>query len=111
MPVIDNDKAIRGYWEEVKEKYPQLSFEKFEEICKAPFEYIKQSVRMDSLPIILIKYLGKLRPYRSTLLRMISAFKIKSKTEPRYIDKVEFLTKYVKHLNEYDKEDQEDSEG
>ena len=115
MPTLEHKDAIEQYWELVKSKYPYISFRGFEVVCKAPFEFIKSCMRDDSLPIILIKYLGKIRPIRTKILKQIRF--IESKTDEYSKEKIEFLSSYLDELTEYDenryktyKEEGEDSE-
>lgn len=72
MPSIDTDKLIREYWEEVKEKYPNFTFSKFEKVCKAPFWFFKSQIEKEDTPIIHIKYLGKFRIYSAAVKSLIA---------------------------------------
>lgn len=71
MPSIDTDKLIKEYWETVKEKYPNFTFEKFEKVCKAPFWFFKSQIESKETPVIHIKYLGKFRLYPKSIRRRI----------------------------------------
>jgi hypothetical protein len=71
MPTIDTDKLIKEYWEQVKEKYPNFTFEKFEKVCKAPFWFFKSQIESKDTPIIHIKYLGKFRIYSNNVRSLI----------------------------------------
>lgn len=108
MPKLSHDEAIKGYWDTVKDKYPDMEFNVFENICKAPFEFIKQCIRNDSLPIITIKYLGKIRPFMPKINGILFAYK--NKTEENYVKKSEFLKNYKKELQLYDKKNKETQE-
>lgn len=72
MPSIDTDKLIREYWEQVKEKYPNFTFEKFEKVCKAPFYFFKSQMESKDTPIIHIKYLCKFRIYSNNVRSLIA---------------------------------------
>jgi len=104
MPVIDNERLIKEYFEEVKEKYPDLDFKRFREICKFPFEYIKQCIRGNKFPKILVKYIGKFRTYPSKIkLQLIKEeifFEKKITTEEEYINRRTLLTNHLKDLYE-----------
>ena len=58
--VLEHNECINLYYEEVKERYPHLSQEDFEEICRTPAIFIKRVLREGNLQDINIKYVGKL---------------------------------------------------
>lgn len=100
MPTYNQERNIKGYWEEVKDQYPNMDFDTFEKICKAPFEFIKKCIRDDRLPFIAIKYFGKIRPKYNLISNMIRCFK--DKTEELYVNKRNFLIKYREEMKHYD---------
>lgn len=100
MPHLTQERAIKEYWEKVKDQYPDIDFTTFTKICKHPFEYIKKSIRKDHLPIILIKYLGKFRPFAPMIQRQLN-FLIKKEDE-KNIEKSKYLQYYIEALKEYD---------
>lgn len=98
MPQLDHDQVIRQYWLEVKDKYPDLTYEQFKEICKSPFAAIKVWIKSGFFFRILVKYLGKFK---------VSGFKAKEAiaTNQRRFDKgdiseVQYLTD-KKYYEEY----------
>lgn len=60
---IDSSILIKQYYEEVAEQYPELSFEEFKEICKQPFQFLKDEMEKGELPTIRLKYLGTFLVY------------------------------------------------
>jgi hypothetical protein len=68
MPLIKHEEAIKQYWEEVKDKYPNISYAQFEIICKSPFKAVKEWIKGGGLPIIMLKYFGKFRVMRGTII-------------------------------------------
>lgn len=101
MPNLSHEDAIFQYWEEVKEKYPDLSFIKFKAICKFPFDFIKRCMRDDALPVILIKFLGKIKPGVNVVRNMAKVYE-KKNTDGTYTEKVEFLKKFGDELERYE---------
>lgn len=101
MPTLDQDRTIKEYWNEVSHKYPDIDFDRFTIICKAPFEFIKKCIREDSFPIIMIKYLGKMRVFPTTVRRAIKCL-----SHPLSgivnTEKIDRLTTYLKDIKEYD---------
>lgn len=72
MPTIDTDKLIKEYWETVKEKYSNFTFEQFETVCKSPFRFFKSRMESDNPPTVIhIKFLGKIRMYPSYVKRLL----------------------------------------
>lgn len=63
MPLLEHDKAIKDYWNEVKDKYPDIPFSQFEEICKAPWNFVKFTMREGLLATLSFKYFGKFKVF------------------------------------------------
>jgi hypothetical protein len=62
MPTLEHSKAIEQYYEQVKDKYPDVDFKEFNVICRTPFNFMKTLIRGTRLPIIMVKHLGKFIP-------------------------------------------------
>jgi len=89
MPSIDTDKLIKEYWEQVKEKYPNFTFEQFEKVCKAPFYFFKNCMESEGTPVIHIKYLGKFRLFPKSIRWLI---RVNNKRKDRgFITEEEYL--------------------
>lgn len=97
MPQITHEKIIREYYETVKDKY-NIDFKIFEEICKAPFAFIKHLMKQKELYIISIKYMGKFRVFQSKLKKEISNLDIK--LEKGYITLDEYEATKQQRLQE-----------
>lgn len=116
MPLLSQEDTIKGYWEEVKDKYPNISFDNFVEICKAPFNYVKKCIQVGDLPFILVKYLGKFRVYQGEIKRAITKNKVFFEKgiidEWTFKKNDEFYTRYLKDVQDYDSKSPEtDTEG
>lgn len=115
MPTLEHEKAIKQYYEEVKEKYPDLDYDKFREICRTPFEYIKKVIMGGMLPKILVKHLGKFRTFPTRVKERIKSNKVYF--EKGFIEKEQYeaenlrLTNHLKDLYEDLGRNPEDSEG
>lgn len=68
------ENSIKEYHNQVKDKYPDISFEQFEKICKAPFYYIKKKMEDMSFPLIHIKFLGKFLVYHGKVKSLLNTF-------------------------------------
>lgn len=71
MPLLETPDMIDEYWETIKDKYPNLTQRKVEVMVRGCFEFFRTCMGLPSMPIINIKYLGKLKvfpaKYRSLL--------------------------------------------
>lgn len=114
MPLLTQEKAIKEYFEEVKHKYPDVDFDRFEAICKAPMQFVKFIIKSGKLPKILVKHLGKFRVFPSRIkdqLKSEQRFFEKGITDEAYYnERKQFYEAYLKEL-ENEKKDTDDSEG
>lgn len=58
IPTVEVKDSIDGFWETIKERYPQYSKEQVESAIRSFFNYVKVSMESSSLPEIRIKYFG-----------------------------------------------------
>ena len=105
MPTLQHSKAIEEYYQQVKDKYPDISFERFNAICRSPFNFIKELIRSARLPIIMVKHLGKFVPAVSRVKQRLEAEKVFFEKniidEETYKYRSTFLQNY---LNDYKNE-------
>lgn len=116
MPLLTQEKAIKEYFEQVQHKYPGVSFDRFAEACKAPGNFIKHCIKGATLPLILVKHLGKFRVFKSKIKDKINDeeayFKKGITTKEVYESRVNFYKEYLTELNRLqDEETNDDSEG
>lgn len=106
MPLLTQEKAIKEYFEQVKEKYPGIDFERFAEICKTPGNFIKECIRGEGFPRILVKHIGKFRVFKGKIKKQLeneeAFYKRGITTEEYYIDKKNKLTSYLNILTQED---------
>lgn len=104
MPSIDTDQLIKEYWQTVKDKYPRISFEQFERICKAPFWFFKSQIEKPETPTIHVKYFGKFVVFSQYVERLIEKNNIKREkgiiTEEEYQIRNTNLLKKLKEVSE-----------
>lgn len=72
MPYLDTESVIKKYWEKVKDQYPNIPYEQFERICKAPFWFIKSQIEKKETPTIHVMNFGKFIVLSSYVKRLIS---------------------------------------
>jgi hypothetical protein len=88
---------IKEFYEQVKEQYPQLSFEDIEIICSAPFKYLKNIFDNGSLDTVKLKRLGMFRPHPT---RVKTQYKNLLKSDYPEEKKKVLLKKIEDYLNE-----------
>lgn len=98
--IITADKLVSDYYNQVKDKYPEISFERFEKICKLPFYYIRKKIGNMSFPLIHIKYLGKFLVYPGKVEAYLRGFKTKldkkEMTKEEFDDSTKPLSDFLK---------------
>jgi hypothetical protein len=112
MALLEHSKAIREYYNQVKDQYPELDHYQFERVCRAPWNYFKASMKEDGMPRICIKYLGKIFPSMSNIKKILGKLeRCKSRLPQEYYDqRKEHLTNTLIRLQN-EKEDHDDPEG
>lgn len=115
MPLLEHDKAIEQYYEQVKDKYPDIDFERFRKICRSPFETIKKLIKGSTLPIIMVKHLGKFIPVKARVIQQLEYLERvyrsgkTTMTEEEYIYKKTYLENYLRdYYNETNAEIEDD---
>lgn len=102
MPLLKHSDAIAMYYEQVREKYPDLSYEEFELICMNPGRFTKHLMVQDYLPIISIKYLGKIVVFPSKIKKIIASNKnfLEKGILPKEVleERIAFYQDYLKAL-------------
>ena len=111
MPLLTQDKAIKEYYETIKERYPNLSFDDVYNICKTPGAFIKECIRSVHLATVMVKHLGKFRVFGSKLKTQIRSEKIYLEkgiiTQEQYNEKVTRFERHLKYLED-EKRDNDD---
>jgi hypothetical protein len=114
MPVMDNERAIKEYWNEVKHKYPDMTFDDFRKICKSPFEYFKRCIANGEFPRILVKYMGKFKIFKGKVKNLMTDNQLKF--ERGYRDEIDYekfkiqLAEHLKNIEEDEDDDEEDND-
>lgn len=70
------DKLIEDYHTQVKDKYPDIEFDRFTRICKSPFYFIRKVMEDKTFPVIQIKYLGKFLVYPGKVKAILRSLKL-----------------------------------
>lgn len=81
---LDAKDLIEGYFETIKEKYPD--FDRVNEVCRYPFKFVKEKMTEGKFRDIRLKYFGVFKVY------------------PSYIVDLWHLTNTLQHLTDEDRE-------
>ena len=104
MKTVTHEEAIKGYYEQVKHKYPDISYEDFRVICRTPFDFIKQMIKSCTLPVIMVKYLGKFVPAPSRVKSQLKfeerTFNLGIITEEEYQFRKNYLENYLRDIKD-----------
>jgi hypothetical protein len=109
---IESRDLIEEYYKTVKDKYPDLSFEKFAIICKAPFIFFKKAIESPDFPLIHVKYFCKFVVWPGNAKKIIELMKIFLRsgrlTQEQFDDRTRDLKAYV---DEYESQNSPSSQG
>lgn len=103
MPVLEHEDAIKQYYEEVKDKYPEMDHAEFELVCRAPFLYIKRCIMSTTVAYnIRVKFLGVFNLYTKRVRESMTinerAFKKKIITEEEYTNRKDYLERLENYI-------------
>lgn len=108
MPHLDQSQIIKGYWEEVKDQYPELTFQQFYDICQAPAKYTTNSIKDTRLPRIHIKFLGDFKVFPLRIIKKLRDLeKWKEKgivTEEYYNERKAFFLNYQEEIKKLERD-------
>lgn len=113
MPKLENDDLIKQYWESVKDKYPDIPFDKFKKICRTPTDYFKLLIKSDNFVVILVKYLGRITIFpsriRNMMLRSLVGRRFGRIDQETYLSRINYYWEILKQVEyEFINETEED---
>ena|SRR5687767_6538809 len=116
MALYTQERAIKEYYETIKDQHPDLNFEQVSEICKAPFIFFKKCIQSGELPRIYVKYFGKFMVFKRKLLfqKKLDGLQMeRGRIDPdRYENNMKFYQQYLKDLNnDYQASSEIDTDG
>jgi hypothetical protein len=90
---------IERYWNEVKDLYPHLTFEQFDQVVRSPFLYLKSRIRGYDFGPVRFKYFGRfeVRKGRAKLMdaKLDEVFSQERISEKEYAKLKEALKNYI----------------
>lgn len=106
MPLLTLERIIEEYHIKVKEKYPNISKELFEKICKTPFHFIKDNMQSPSLPAIFIPEFATLavtsKHMKAKIRENNSDLRYKLITPEKHLEKQTIYLDILKRVEEYE---------
>ena len=106
MALLTHEKAIQEYYNQVKDKYPDVDFIRFRIICRSPFEFIKSVIKSTRMAVIMVKHLGKFIPNPREIRNQIRGEKVFLEkgisTQEQHDFKINYLSNYLKDLSSND---------
>jgi hypothetical protein len=70
-----NVDLMTEFYEEEKDKYPDVSFEQFKEICFGPWRFLRHEMESGRLPKVRLKYFGTFQVYEGRAKNMLPTIK------------------------------------
>lgn len=108
MPSLTQEKIIKGYWEEVKDQYPNLTFEQFSEICETPAKFTTSQIANGKLPRIHVKYLGDFKVYPKRIAKKLEDIEAWLKlgyiTKEKYEERKAFFLNYQEEIRKLERD-------
>lgn len=100
---LENKELIEQFYEQEKDKYPDLTLEQFRDICFGPWRFLKQEMESGDLPEVRFKYFGTFKVYegraKNMLFNLKQRFQFKKIDSKQYFKLKEMLEKYLKRIN------------
>lgn len=106
MALLETNDTIKEYYNEVKDLYPDMSYEQFQDICKYPFRFFRSKIEQDDMPNIDIKYFGKFRVFAASIKGKLKELETSKHfnhiSEENYEKYKENLNSLLKKIEDYD---------
>lgn len=100
---IDNMELMSEFYEEIKEEYPDLSFDQLKDILFGPWRYLREQIESGFFPEVRFEYFGvfKVYPGRAKhLLTNLEERKNKGLITQEFYDKYrKLLINYIKRVD------------
>lgn len=97
---IPSADLLEEFYNENKERYPELSPEQFKDICYGPWRFLKREMESGELPTIRFKYFGVFQVYKGTAKAMLPTIDHRVKIGSISKEKHKQLkTMIIKYLN------------
>lgn len=96
---LEGRDLMEEYYNQVRDKYPDISFEKFVAVCRAPFLFFRKQMESPDFPLIHVKYFGKFVVWPGNAKKIIDLMGIFLRngklTQEQYEDRTKDLKAYI----------------
>lgn len=101
--MAQGDELIKEYYDSLEVK-PEMSYEQFVDVCKAPFKFLRRQISSDELPTIRFTFLGSFQVLPGMVIKMLQytqdRFDKQLITEKEYQRYMTLLTNHIKRNRE-----------
>lgn len=101
MNKLDNQDLIKEYYESIKDKYPNLTFDQLKEAVSTPFEMLKEEIKSGDFKTVRLKYLGTflVYPKRASgyLAHLKDKFKLNKIDHKEYFETKAMIEKFLEN--------------
>jgi nucleoid DNA-binding protein len=101
MNKIENQDLIKEYYESIKDKYPNLTFDQLKEAVSTPFEMLKEEMASGELKTVRLKYLGTFLVYpkrvKAWLEHLKQRFKLNKVDRREYFETKSMIEKFLEN--------------
>lgn len=98
---IESKDLIEEYFQQIKTKYPWLSFEECMRICRAPFLFFRKQMESPDFPLVHVKYFGKFVVWPGNAKKIIDLMGIFLRsgrvTQEQYDERTKDLKAYIQN--------------
>jgi hypothetical protein len=96
---LQNNQLIEDFYNQEKDKYPNLTLEQFKDICFGPWRFLKDEMESGELPTVRFKYFGTFQVYEGRAKNMLhninKRFQFHKINPKQYFKLKEMLEKFL----------------
>ena len=99
---LNNQDLLEEFYQEIKEDFPEVSFEQVKEICFGPWRFLKDEMESGNLSSVRLKYFGTFQVYpgraKNMLYNLDKRFKANLIDEKQYLHYKEMIQDYLNKI-------------
>lgn len=99
---IDNMELMSEFYKEIKEDYPEISFDQLKDILFGPWRFLREQIESGFFPEVRFEYFGVFKVYPGRAKHLLNNLKERREkdliTQEFYEVYEELLTKYIKRI-------------
>ena len=98
---LEAEILVRQYYEQEPKDFSDFDFQEFKKICYTPFDFVKEQMSNDDLPVIRLKYFGTFLVYpkrASGMLKILEErYKFNKVSRDEFLRIKEMIKKFLKN--------------